>query len=459
MVYINGEKYVLYKDENGNEYIKLPSSTNRYYKKDCYFKCGNYGFSKNNRNAYCEKCKKERGYNVLNYKNVLYICPKCGEEYFSNMGKSSSCPKCKTAIGEVIFLGNKIPVFFDKIKNLKYISVYNDKMLFYETKCYFCGRDTFKDPKSKYGFCDECILEHEGEFEKPKYLTKCFKCNKEIFVVNPKSIKKCKNCKNKSDSVLELEKLNSDKILYYNNSSGCYFGQPIPKRNEKLKFYGIKRCVHCNREFFAYSPNANSCQNCYPIIKCLQCGNWALKSINFWKKFKNKGCFCSRKCQIEYFHDKNIINKVPKLPKSYKNRSINIKEFNFNLSLIDINSINISDFDKKTIIWIKCLKDKVLDVMLTKNIIKEYRRIKNNLDNPKNTAYKNMSKYKEDIKFFICITDIDWDVGVVAEEIIAHHFEAKYWNAAPNQNNIILPYKERGAKKITLSKLQELFSK
>ena len=99
---------------------------------------------------------------------------------------------------------------------------------------------------------------------------------------------------------------------------------------------------------------------------------------------------------------------------------------------ININELNYKDFENVAGVWYKYDKKEkiVLDVMLTKNIKKEYQQILKRLKNPTTKKYIELSK-NENIEFYFYKPIKSWEEGLKLELELAVKTKAKYWSPAP----------------------------
>lgn len=349
---------------------------------------------------------KEHGYYLGG--NQLVKCKKCSNKMFQ-------CQVCFENFEDFVY--NRFHIC-DKCKD----NLQGEKKGFIKL-CKNCG--IYYRAKHNFEPCPQC--------RELIFVVKCIKCNEHLRSKHS-STKICEKCTMdslKSESVKLYEKLLKKEGSV---EKGNILTIPI-KENEifsKFRSYNIKsKCTNCKREFFMNSPAHKTCGFCYKINKCPVC------EYKHAVTPKRDPIYCSRKCNSTIIYKDNSEFFKHEIQKN--KQSIN-KRYETNKTKID--DINYKDFNFHGV-WYKyeSKENKVLDVMITMNISKEYKQVIKNLKTPKTNKYEEMSKKVEFIEFYYYKSFDTWEKGLEIELDLALETEARYWRPAPGYQMKI--FKER----------------
>lgn len=325
--------------------------------------------------------------------------------------------------------------------------------------CPICKEENFD--KNNFGICNNCLKSISGN---GRYLLHCHWCNeywksnhnfrkhdkcgkisikkicnqcKQEFWTHSSRIEFCKNCGiefNKSDSVKLYDRLSK---LPDSQVKEGFLLIPIDY-NDEFNTYGKifqeKKCSWCDRTFKPYSPFQTACGKCFKINVCKTCGNKFIRC----RKLENnipygprneKSSYCSLKCNSVNAYQKSLANlwHIPSTNIN-TNQSNKFEIENFQ----EITKENCIDFNNLSGVWFKYDPENniVLDVCLTKNILKEYNWGIEALKNPPNKKYKELSKLNNIQYFYLCSID-SWQDGLEKELNFAIKTNAKYWKPSP----------------------------
>lgn len=389
----------------------------------------------------CDNCYEElpriktMGKNPKNMKDSICICGRGHIFRTTNTAYSiGNGPYCPVCIDEVTLVKCEIcgkdyhtrDRHIDRIKNGKTTNVCDDcaKDLPGEgitiRKCYTCG--AYFKTTHNFNNCPVC----NGISIAPRKIT-CKRCGKE-FLTRNKAAEYCPDCKHilsLSPAVKSFKELLQDEN---NVRIDDIFMMPIPDVKPKK---GYKICERCGREFPRMGPTQRTCNHCFPILRCDNCGE---EYLGLWGKMKkleilNYHC-CSKSCSTSYQMTHGFGHDVSLTSMEYKNKdfkSIKGETKYFK----EINNDNFKEFDINGIWIITDENGIILNIHWTTNVSNEY----------KNGVWKYNRNYGKDKwkAYFV----YQWDTieeGLMVELYIYLLYGAKYWHPAPGDQQKL--YKE-----------------
>lgn len=382
-------------------------------------------------NEECLNKRKEDRYKKTNFKRM-----------YENSLKPKVCIRCGKT-----FIGGNLSLY---CKECSYEITHR--------KCLHCGKEFEIRSNSKREVCDLCIVGDRNryiakctdeEFNSCKYSKDCSRyfyygsnagkilCSKRLSCkhgLNPIFCQKCSPrekvqlynefIKREDKEIIDLK--DGNKLLILPNISYSEFKEI----NNNKKSYNCS-CSLCKRDFIGTGPTSKYCGKCYYIKKCEGCGNYYL-TIN------KDSLVCGQECSGIYFHKENNLNGEFKNSKidDHINKMENVNKYT------EITKQNIDLFKEKSSIWFKVYNNSsnintnnntniLLDVCLTKNIYEEIKYHNYAIENCVNNKYKEMSEYKDHIKFYFYDSFNTWEEGLIKEFEFAMKYQALFWNPAP----------------------------
>lgn len=344
---------------------------------------------------YCHE-KFDYGYSSLKYCScckILVNCSICGKIFELNLKSYSGTDQVK--INNAILNKENLKLFCSKECRIKSQV---------KTYCNYLDNNIDKFHKSMQNRKYELFCETHGKYVGNNRTSLCSKC------VYENSL---------SENVKLFQQLSRDKNNTIKNN---YLYVPIDL-NVKSRINTLKECKSCNRKFKPNSPTQTFCGRCYKILICKNCGEKYIVT----KGYEEFSQFCSISCstqnqqkQGKAFNFKNFKNnKIGNNPKKIIPKHTEIVDY--------------LDFKGVPGIWYKYdeLNKVVLDVCLTYDIYSEILYHNNQMKNPLKQKFIEMSKIKENIKFYFYSSFDTWEDGLNKEYEFAMKTQAKFWSPAP----------------------------
>lgn len=416
----------------------------------------------------CIICKKDSEHKGLIGRNY-YICEEC----YNNINK--------TAVPKMLLKCDKHGWYLGGCKNAL-CPICNDEIR--TVNCDICGNEFYCTDSHIQRIknhtmnlvCDSCFEKLPGN---GCHVRKCSSCNKffkaghnfvKCPICNERSIEKvehqCESCGKIFYTANNLTKIISNRFCEdcreeYFKSFAVKFCEATLKRNDvyikndvvmlpidlyhkRYRKLQNKICPQCGREFAPDSPNQIKCCCCFIINTCESCGGKYLTSNRLDDSQYYHACSrsCSVTLQQKYFGN-NLLE--------YNNniRSYNLDKDGVKIKLpknqVEINDNNIDNFKNIAGVWFKYdyINYEVLDVMITTNIYEEYKYIKHYLDYPFKWKEKELSKIKDNIKYYWLKDFNTWNEGLDYEMDFALKTNARFWSASPGyQQKKLSEYKK-----------------